>query len=87
VIIDKIVGFVIDLFVWAISLMPGWIEPWAVDTYSSLIQGFSQHVHNIGWFDIPLLLGLVGLTVAIYAATGLYTVVVWIYNKIPGKAT
>lgn len=86
-IFDKILGFLVALITAVMDLMPDWTEPFAVNAYTHIIAPLGTHVHQIKWFDVPLLISLVGLTVVIYGATTLYTAIIWVYGKLPGKAT
>lgn len=76
-----------------INLLPGWTpvlidNAWITDLFDLMPIDFSTY---LVWADayVPLreAIDVVGILLLLYAAVWLYRLIVWVYSKIPFKAT
>lgn len=82
--------FLVDILfggvTWLLSVLPDYTAAAASEsTALQYVVSSARFLDN--WFNLPVLLGVLGLWATLEAAAMTAQLVQWVYGKIPGKAT
>lgn len=87
-IVEAVVGWVLAALNWLLGLLPTWTVPtWATGLSGALTDlGWFLHL-AAAWVDVGLLATVAGGLAVIWGVTWTASLAVWLYDRVPAKAT